>query len=101
MTDQPQDTHKVTSTSAPQDTGALNGKSKPPAYYAYLLRLWRVTGMDRPPTQDQPAVWRASLQATRNGEILGFSSLNELCEFLRRRTGMPSDSDADEDGTRA
>jgi hypothetical protein len=91
MTDQPHDRD------VKKGTGALNSKSEPPAYYAYLLRLWRVTEMGRPPPEGQPAVWRASLQAARNGEILGFASLDELFDFLRSQTRMSPDGDADED----
>ena len=59
------------------------------------MRLWRVTEMG------QPAVWHGSLQAARNGEILGFGSLDELFEFLRRLTGTPSDTAEGEDEARA
>ena len=83
MTDQPHDPDTL------KDTGALNAKSEPATYYAYLLRLWRraETG--------QPALWRTSLQAARNGEILGFASLDELCEFLRQQTGKMFGADRD------
>jgi hypothetical protein len=91
MTDQPHDRDTK------EGTGALNGKSEPLAYYAYLLRLWRVTEMGRPPPKGQPAVWRASLQAARNNEILGFASLDGLFDFLRRQMHMSPDGDADED----
>jgi hypothetical protein len=89
MVDQPRDRD------TPQGTGTLGGKREPPAYYAYLLRLWRVTEMG------QPAAWRGSLQAARNGEILGFASLDELFKFLRRLTGMTSDTAEGEDEARA
>jgi hypothetical protein len=89
MVDQPQ------GQDTPQGTGTLGGKREPPAYYAYLLRLWRVAEMG------QPVVWRGSLQAARNGAILGFASLDELFEFLRRLTGMTSDTAEDEDEAKA
>jgi hypothetical protein len=91
MTDQPH------GRGTEKGTGALNSKSEPLAYYAYLLRLWRVTEMGRPPPDGQPAVWRASLQAARDNEILGFASLHELFDFLWRQTRMSPDGDADED----
>jgi hypothetical protein len=63
-------------------------------YLAYLLRLWQVK-------VEEEITWRASLERSLTGERQGFASLYELCEFLRQQTGMPSDSDADEDGIRS
>jgi len=58
----------------------MRSKSRfePPVYLAYLLRLWQ-TGQG-----DQP-VWRASLEEAGNGIRYGFSSLEELVEFLKER----------------
>jgi hypothetical protein len=53
-------------------------------YLSYLLRLWRESGEGRP-------VWRASLKSTRTGEKVGFGSLEELFEFLKRQTGKLPD----------
>ena len=50
-----------------------------PGYIAYLLRLWQVrngTGVG----------WHALLQDVQLGERHGFSSLEELFEFLERET---------------
>ena len=55
-------------------------------YLSYLLRLWQAgTGPEM--------VWRASLQDPHTGELRGFRSLEDLVEFLRRRTGStPGDN---------
>lgn len=47
-------------------------------YLAFLLRLWQVRSEAGP-------AWRVSLESARNGERLGFASLDELLVFLRRR----------------
>jgi hypothetical protein len=51
-----------------------------PDYLSYLLRLWR--GSD-----EEEAVWRASLESPVTGERRGFSSLTELFAFLEKETG--------------
>ena len=48
-------------------------------YLAFLLRLWQVKS-------EAGLAWRASLESARNGERLGFASLEELLGFLQRRT---------------
>jgi len=53
-----------------------------PAYYSYLLRLWREKG--RASVQ-----WRASLQDPHSSERVGFAHLDELVAFLREQTGLP------------
>jgi hypothetical protein len=45
---------------------------------AYLLRLWQVGG-------EEGLVWRASLESARTGERHGFTSLDDLFDFLRQR----------------
>jgi hypothetical protein len=58
-------------------------------YVSYLLRLWQVAGKGT-------TGWRASLESPRTGQSQGFASLEDLFQFLRRRTGGPSDAnDAD------
>ena len=58
-------------------------------YVSYLLRLWQKAGKGT-------ACWRASLESPRTGQSQGFASLEELFQFLRRQTGVPSDvNDAD------
>ncbi len=55
--------------------------SQPPRYRSYLLRIWA--------TSDQgQLVWRASLENPRDGRCYGFSTLDELCAFLRAQTEM-------------
>jgi hypothetical protein len=53
----------------------------PPRYYSYLLRVWLAGDSDQPH-------WRASLEDTHTGERRGFGSLEALCEYLHRRTGL-------------
>jgi hypothetical protein len=55
-------------------------------YLSYLMRLWREGG-------GEAAVWRASLKSSHTGEKVGFGSLEELCEFLRRQTDTLSQTD--------
>jgi hypothetical protein len=55
-----------------------------PYYLAYLLRLWATTC-------DDDVVWRASLESPATGQRTGFASLEELCDYLRRRTAGSSD----------
>ena len=55
-------------------------------YTAYLLRLWQVTNMEG-------TEWRASLESPHNRKRIGFTSLDELIDFLRRETGEVMDSD--------
>jgi hypothetical protein len=50
-------------------------------YQSYLLRLWRVN-------DDEEPTWRASLKSSRSGEQVGFGSLEDLFEYLRRQTGL-------------
>lgn len=60
------------------------GRQEQRDYLSYLLRLWRESDGEAP-------VWRASLKSSRTGEKVGFGSLEELCEFLRRQTNtLPS-----------
>lgn len=56
-------------------------------YLSYLLRLWQDGGDD--------CQWRSSLQSPQTGERLGFTSLEELFEFLREQTRPPEQISAD------
>lgn len=60
------------------------GKEQPD-YISYLLRVWRSNG--------DKTDWRASLQNPHTGERIGFASIDELCIFLRRQTGVAPDSE--------
>ncbi len=55
----------------------VNITQKQFSYLSYLLRLWQA-GKGLPPEQ----VWRASLENPHTGEILNFTSLQRLFEFL-------------------
>jgi hypothetical protein len=61
-------------------------------YMSYLLRLWQAGSGN----QD---VWRASLQSPHTGEVMGFSTLEALFDFLRLQTGAASDRDDLEEST--
>lgn len=52
-------------------------------YIAYLLRLWRESGVG-------PGHWRASLQDPESGERIGFATLEQLFSYLRQQTADPS-----------
>ena len=56
-----------------------------PDYLVYLLRLWRSTG-DSLDQDGFPPAWRASLQTSDDERAIRFGSLDELFDFLRRRT---------------
>ncbi len=58
-----------------------------PNYQAYLLRLWQAGDGDQPQ-------WRASLEDPRSGEVKGFSSLEEMFEFI---WGMVKEGEAQPD----
>ena len=45
-------------------------------YKAYLLRMW-------PVEQNGQVVWRASLEDSQTGEVLGFANLELLFDFLK------------------
>jgi len=51
-----------------------------PDYLSYLLRLWRVS-------DEEKAIWRASLESSHTGERKGFASLDDLFTFLEKETG--------------
>jgi hypothetical protein len=46
-----------------------------PDHLSYLLRLWRVEGL-------QGCEWRASLESAETGKRIGFSSLEQLFGYL-------------------
>jgi hypothetical protein len=50
-------------------------------YLAYLLRIWR-EGKGRTP-------WRASLQSPHTGEQMGFATVDDLFDFLKRQIDTP------------
>jgi hypothetical protein len=51
-----------------------------PDYLSYLLRLWRVS-------DEEEAVWRASLESPHTGERRGFTNLTDLFTFLEKEVG--------------
>ena len=68
---------------------------EPRAYLSYLVRLWRTSDRERPCGGGERATWRASLQSPLTHEIEGFRSLDELFDFLRRRTAVSAGSGED------
>jgi hypothetical protein len=48
---------------------------------SYLLRLWQTGDPEQP-------VWRASLQYSRTGEIVGFASIEDLFAYLQTEAGL-------------
>jgi hypothetical protein len=59
----------------------VTGSGPQGEYVAYLLRLWRES-RDR-------ATWRASLQSPHTGEQLGFATVDDLFDFLKRQIDTP------------
>ena len=57
-----------------------------PDYLAYQLRLWRVRS-------GEGITWRVSLKSARTREERQFTSLDDLCDFLKRQTSVASESD--------
>jgi hypothetical protein len=55
-------------------------------YLSYLLRLWQAASGGE-------VVWRASLQRPHSTEPMAFPTLEALFTFLRKQTGVASDSD--------
>jgi hypothetical protein len=47
-------------------------------YLSYLLRLWQERATS-------PAVWRASLENSRTGELVGFADTMQLFAFLQEQ----------------
>lgn len=72
---------------------------EPPAYLSFLVRLWRTSHRARLRSGDERLVWRASLQSPLTDEIEVFASLEELFDFLRRRTASVAGSEEDESDT--
>jgi len=60
-------------------------------YLSYLLRLWRESDEEKP-------VWRASLRSSRTGEKVGFGSLEDLFDFLQRKTDTGQEAGGDRGG---
>ena len=54
-------------------------------YASYLLRLWQTE-------REGEQAWQASLQSSRTGEQLGFSTLDALFAFLRQQTDTGCES---------
>ena len=48
-------------------------------YHSYLLRLWRVP--------DDGEQWRATLEEVQTGELIGFTRLADLLDFLQSVAG--------------
>ena len=61
-------------------------------YLSYLLRLWQVDSVRAGDGLDSRA-WRGSLESSLTGERLGFTSLDELFEYLLFQTGAVTDVD--------
>lgn len=69
---------------------ALKDSTEQPDYLSYLLRLWQVRSDEDVHQSAEKPVWRASLESALTGERKGFASLDDLFDFLRAQTGVPS-----------
>ena len=56
-------------------------------YQAYMVRLWQ---------DDGQTTWRASVQSVQSGEVIRFSSLVALFEYLQSQTDIESGIDSEE-----
>ncbi len=70
----------------------ITGTGNVEEYLSYILRLWR---------EDKPGSrWLSSLQNPISGERIGFADMDELFEFLRKKTRQGEtrhrDSDSEE-----
>lgn len=52
-------------------------------YTAYLLRLWQTVNEDK-------LCWQASLQSSHTGKRVGFTSLDDLFDTLRKEIDVSS-----------
>ena len=50
-------------------------------YHAFVLRIWRVR-------EGNQAQWRVTLKNIHTGKVFGYSSLDDLFEFLRCLNGF-------------
>jgi hypothetical protein len=66
--------------------GGLKEPRRQLGYMSYLLRLWQVDTEGVIPHAGG-TVWRASLESSLTGKRQGFTSLDELFEFLHRQMG--------------
>ena len=64
-------------------------------YIAYLLRMWREENGEEIPETNQ-CLWRASLQSPGNNQRIGFTSLEELFDFLLSQAGIPPSPERDQ-----
>jgi hypothetical protein len=71
----------------------MNGKA-PNNYVSFILRLWRGR-------EGEDGGWRASLEDPLTGERVGFGSLDEMFEFLRKQTTAAPAIGANEEVTKA
>jgi hypothetical protein len=55
-------------------------------YQAYLVRLWQVSGGERP-------AWRASIEDPHTGERRGFPNIASLFAFVNEQIGNAADPD--------
>lgn len=63
-------------------------------YRSYLLRLWQADNPEMPG-------WLASLEDPHTRQVMSFSSLGRLFEYIRDQTGAPAEeSGAAESGDR-
>jgi hypothetical protein len=61
-------------------------------YVSYLLRMWQDSS-DEELSRSREAAWRATLQSPRTGERVGFSSLDDLFDFLKGQAGLEPTAD--------
>jgi hypothetical protein len=76
--------------------GDLNMPEEQPDYLSYLLRLWRERSEGGLEEETSAAVWHASLESSLTGQRMGFCSVDALCTYLRRETGLADEKAGEE-----
>jgi hypothetical protein len=62
----------------------IHGKRHPPSHLAFLLRIWSVG-------ESQPPVLRASLEDPRTRQLVSFTNLEDLFQYLRTESDPSRD----------
>jgi len=57
----------------------MSQAKSPPRYSVYLLRCWQ----ERDSSMDVPPMWRFSLEDSRTGKRVGFSTIETLMHYLQ------------------
>ncbi|RMF03519.1 MAG: hypothetical protein D6768_05695 [Chloroflexi bacterium] len=59
----------------------MNPPNRSNSYQSYILRCWE----ERSTQQDQPGVWRFSLEDVRTGRLMGFATLEAMVTYVQNK----------------